>query len=45
MELFYKEIAELIDMDEKTIKTYLYRARLAFKKKWEETSNEKFEDG
>lgn len=45
MELSYKEIAELLDMDEKTIKTYLYRARLAFKKKWEETSDEKFKDG
>ncbi|MEK4426887.1 RNA polymerase sigma factor [Solibacillus sp. FSL K6-1523] len=41
MELSYKEIAELTDMDEKTIKTYLYRARLAFKKKWEETNDEK----
>ena len=44
MELSYKEIAELTDMDEKTIKTYLYRARLAFKKKWEETNNEKIKD-
>lgn len=45
MELSYREIAELLDMDEKTVKTYLYRARLAFKKKWEETSDEKFKDG
>ena len=45
MELSYKEIAELTDMDEKTIKTYLYRARLAFKKKWEETNDEKLKDG
>ncbi len=45
MELSYKEIAELTDTDEKTIKTYLYRARLAFKKKWEETNDEIFKDG
>ncbi len=41
IELSYKEIAELTDIDEKSIKTYLYRARLAFKKKWEETNDEK----
>ena len=45
LELSYKDIAELTDMDENTIKTYLYRARLAFKKRWEETNDEKLKDG
>lgn len=40
MELSYSEMAEITDMDEKTIKTYLYRARLSFKRKWEEMNNE-----
>lgn len=32
--LSYKEIAELLDINEKTVKTYLFRAREQFKKLW-----------
>lgn len=36
IELSYKEISILLGMKEEYIKTYLYRARQAFKKKWRE---------
>lgn len=34
MDLSYKQIAELVDMPETKVKTYLQRARAAFKKAW-----------
>lgn len=34
MGLSYKEIAELLDINENTVKTYLFRAREQFKKVW-----------
>lgn len=34
MNLSYKEIAELLDINENTVKTYLFRAREQFKKVW-----------
>ena len=34
MELSYKEIAELLDINDNTVKTYLFRAREQFKKNW-----------
>ena len=34
MGLSYKEIAELLDINENTVKTYLFRAREQFKKNW-----------
>jgi len=34
MDLSYKEIAELLDINENTVKTYLFRAREQFKKTW-----------
>jgi len=36
MGLSYKEIAELLDINENTVKTYLFRAREQFKKLWRE---------
>ncbi len=36
LELSYKEISILLGMKEEQVKTYLYRAREAFKKKWRE---------
>jgi RNA polymerase sigma-70 factor (ECF subfamily) len=36
MGLSYKEIGELLDINEKTVKTYLFRAREQFKKLWRE---------
>lgn len=36
MELSYKAISQLSGMSEDVVKTYLYRARLEFKKRWEE---------
>ena len=36
MGLSYKEIAELLDINENTVKTYLFRARDQFKKVWRE---------
>lgn len=35
MELSYKEIAEYLDIPVETVRTYLYRARLEFKQRWE----------
>ncbi|WP_017415361.1 RNA polymerase sigma factor [Clostridium tunisiense] len=34
MGLSYKEIAEILDINENTVKTYLFRAREQFKKVW-----------
>lgn len=34
LELSYKEIALLLGMKEETVRTYLYRARKEFQKKW-----------
>ncbi|WP_301107248.1 RNA polymerase sigma factor [Sporosarcina sp.] len=34
LELSYKEIALLLGMKEETVRTYLFRARKKFKKKW-----------
>lgn len=34
MDLSYKEIAELLDINENTVRTYLFRAREQFKKVW-----------
>ncbi|MBD7913243.1 RNA polymerase sigma factor [Clostridium cibarium] len=36
MGLSYKEIGELLDINENTVKTYLFRAREQFKKLWRE---------
>lgn len=36
MELSYKEIALLLGMKEETVRTYLFRARKEFQKKWRE---------
>lgn len=36
MDLSYEEIADTLDMNENTVKTYLYRARTQFKKIWRE---------
>lgn len=35
MDLSYKEIGEILDLDENQVKTYLYRARNKFKEQWE----------
>lgn len=40
-EMSYEQIASLLDMKVDTVKTSLYRARIAFKKKWSE-HDEKF---
>lgn len=34
VELSYSQIASMLDMKEETVKTYLYRARNDFKRKW-----------
>lgn len=34
MDLSYEKIGVLLDMNEATVKTYLYRARKAFQKEW-----------
>ncbi len=36
-DLSYKQISLLLGMPESTVKTYLYRAREEFKKRWEES--------
>jgi len=36
-DLRYKQISLLLGMPESTVKTYLYRAREEFKKRWEES--------
>ena len=36
LELSYKEIALLLGMKEETVRTYLFRARKEFQKKWRE---------
>lgn len=36
LELSYKEIALLLGMNEETVRTYLFRARKEFQKKWRE---------
>lgn len=41
MGLSYEKIQELLDINPKNMKTYLYRARNEFKKKWEEETNER----
>jgi len=38
MDLTYKEISEILDMKENTVKIYLYRARNKFKKIWRDKS-------
>jgi RNA polymerase sigma-70 factor (ECF subfamily) len=40
MGLSYKEIAELLGINENTVKTYLFRAREQFKKLWRENYEE-----
>ena len=35
MDLSYKEIGDILDLDENQVKTYLYRARNKFKEQWE----------
>lgn len=37
MDYSYKEISDLLGMDESKVKTYLYRARNNFKQLWEES--------
>ncbi|MDS0524687.1 RNA polymerase sigma factor [Clostridium sp. SHJSY1] len=41
MDLSYKEIAELLEISENTVKTYLFRAREQFKKLWRENYEER----
>lgn len=40
MDLSYKDIANVLDISESTVKTYLFRAREQFKNKWRCTYNE-----
>ena len=40
MGLSYKEIADVLDINESTVKTYLFRAREQFRNKWREMCNE-----
>ena len=35
MDSSYKEIGDILDLDENQVRTYLYRARNKFKEKWE----------
>jgi RNA polymerase sigma-70 factor, ECF subfamily len=39
MDLSYREIGLLLGLDEKTVKTYLFRARAKFKSVWEEINS------
>lgn len=41
MEFSYREISDILNMKETTIKTYLQRARNSFKKMWEDKCNGK----
>lgn len=41
MNLSYKEIADFLDINENTVKTYLFRARGQFRKKWGMIENER----
>lgn len=38
--LSYEKISDLLGINQKNMKTYLYRARKEFQKKWEENENE-----
>ncbi|WP_310941690.1 RNA polymerase sigma factor [Clostridium estertheticum] len=40
MDLSYKEISNVLDINESTVKTYLFRARAQFKNKWGVMYNE-----
>ncbi|APC40538.1 RNA polymerase sigma factor [Clostridium estertheticum] len=40
MDLSYKEISNILDINESTVKTYLFRARAQFKNKWGVMYNE-----
>ena len=40
MDLSYKEISNVLDINESTVKTYLFRAREQFKNKWGVVYNE-----
>ncbi|WP_343216266.1 RNA polymerase sigma factor [Clostridium frigoris] len=40
MDLSYKEISNVLDINESTVKTYLFRAREQFKNKWGVMYNE-----
>lgn len=44
MDFSYKEISEILSMKESSVKTYLQRARRAFKKLWEEKGYEQRQD-
>ena len=41
LELSYREIAEVLDINEKTVKTYIYRAKRKFKNIWKELNYER----
>ena len=41
MDLSYDEIGDILDMNENTVKTYLYRARNEFKRIWREKDEER----
>ncbi|QRN86191.1 RNA polymerase sigma factor [Clostridia bacterium] len=43
MELSYKEIGEYLDMPIETVRTYLYRARLELKNRWEKEDGKSYE--
>ncbi|MBX4271668.1 RNA polymerase sigma factor [Clostridium estertheticum] len=40
MDLSYKEISNVLDINESTVETYLFRARERFKNKWGVIYNE-----
>ncbi|WP_245523130.1 sigma-70 family RNA polymerase sigma factor [Thermosediminibacter oceani] len=39
--LSYREIAEVLDINEQTVKTYIYRAKQKFKDAWRELNHER----
>lgn len=41
VELSYREIAEVLDINEKTVKTYIYRAKRKFRNIWKELNYER----